>query len=28
LIETALACGTVAREIICAGLSEHRTTVV
>lgn len=28
LIETALACGTVARDIICAGLSEHRTTVV
>src|SRR5258708_4523826 len=27
LIETALAGGTVAREIICAGLSEHRTTV-
>jgi hypothetical protein len=27
MIETALAGGTVAREIICAGLSEHRTTV-
>src|SRR5258708_30914442 len=27
LIETTLAGGTVAREIICAGLSEHRTTV-
>jgi hypothetical protein len=25
LIETALAGGTVVREIICAGLSEHRT---
>jgi len=28
LIETTLAGGTVAREIFCAGLSEHRTTVV
>jgi hypothetical protein len=27
MIETALAGGTVAREMICAGLSEHRTTV-
>jgi len=28
LIETALADGTVVREMVCAGLSEHRTTVV
>lgn len=28
MIETALACGTVARDIICAGLSEHRATAV
>jgi hypothetical protein len=27
MIETTLAGGTVAREMICAGLSEHRTTV-